>query len=163
MNCCEKNCFIINKNYPTKWAGIDFMSISFVSKIDLAGFSAKFSIGDYTFVNDNLSDEWVINLSSEQTSTLPLGMNSGSLIVYDKLGEGKPFTTTLPILVKNWVDGDVKVDMYKATINVTLDGQKQFVINVESGKEDLGSIDGFNGSKVQTLKNINGVICWIDD
>lgn len=140
MSCeCGKKPFVLLRGYSSRWDGVDWMSISFSSdtKVDFAGFSAKFKIGQYVFENNDLSQEWIINLTDEQTATLPLGMNTGSLIVYDTEGEGKPFTTNIPILVKDWVDGDIEIDTYKATILATLDNQNEFIVNVETAKVSL--------------------------
>lgn len=140
---CKPDVFILLKGYSSRWDGVDWMAITFNSdtKIDFTGFSAKFKIGDYTFTNNDLSQEWIINLTDEQTGTLPLGPNTASLIVYDTAGEGKPFTTSIPILVKDWVDGDIEIDTYKATILATLDNQNEFIVNVETAKVSLEYLD----------------------
>lgn len=133
MDCCKKDMLILFKGYSSRWNAVDWLSITFSGIIDIEGFSAKFKLGDYTFTTNDLSQEWVINLTDEQTATLPLGPNTASLIVYDTAGEGKPFTTNIPVLVKDWVDGYVTVDTYKATINATLENETQLSINVEAG------------------------------
>ena len=144
MGHCEKNVFVLLKGYASRWDGVDWLSISFSSEtqVDFTGFSAKFKIGQYVFENNDLTQPWIINLTDEQTATLPLGMNTGSLIVYDTEGEGKPFTTSIPILVKDWVDGDVEVDTYKATILATLDNLNEFIVNVETAKVSLEWVEG---------------------
>lgn len=144
MGCCKKGCFTIYKSFPTRWNDVDWLSIKFSSEtgMDFTNFSAQFKIGDYTFTNDNLLEDWIINLTNEQTGTLPLGINAASLIVYDTLGEGKPFITNIPILVKDWVDGEVEIDTYKATILATLDNQNEFIINVETAKVNLDWVEG---------------------
>lgn len=144
MSCeCDKNVFVLLKGYASRWDGVDWLSISFSSEtqVDFTGFSAKFKIGQYVFENNDLTQPWIINLTDEQTATLPLGMNTGSLIVYDTEGAGKPFTTTIPILVKDWVDGDVEIDTYNATILATLDNQNEFIVNVETAKVSLEYLD----------------------
>ena len=140
---CKPDVFILLKGYSSRWDGMDWMAITFNSdtKIDFTGFSAKFKIGDYTFTNNDLSQEWIINLTDEQTGTLPLGPNTASLIVYDTAGEGKPFTTNIPVLVKDWVEGDVEVETYKATILATLDNKNEFIVNVETAKVSLEYVD----------------------
>lgn len=144
MKCCEKSTFILLKGYASRWDGVDWLSISFSSEtqVDFTGFSAKFKVGQYIFENNDLTQPWIINLTDEQTETLPLGMNTGSLIVYDTEGAGKPFTTTIPILVKDWVDGDVEIDTYNATILATLDNQNEFIVRVETAKVSLDWVDG---------------------
>lgn len=144
MSCdCGKKPFILLKGYASRWDGVDWMSISFKSdtKVDFTGFSAKLKIGQYVFENNDLSQDWIVNLTDEQTGTLPLGPNTASLIVYDTIGEGKPFTTNIPILVKDWVDGDITVDTYKATILATLDNKNEFIVNVETAKVSLQYVD----------------------
>ena len=132
---CQPKAFVVYKGYPTRWNDVDWLSISFSSntKVDFSNFTARLKIGDFIFTNDDLSEEWIINLTAEQTDTLPLGMNTASLIVYDTLGEGKPFSTNIPVLVKNWVDGYVEVERYNATIQATLENEVQLTINVEAG------------------------------
>lgn len=133
MDCCKKDMLVLYQGYPSRWNDVDWLSLNFTGILDTAGFSARFKIGSYTFEHNDLSQEWVINLTDEQTATLPLGINTASLIVYDILGEGKPFTTNIPVLVKNWVEGDVEVERYNATIRATLDNEVQLTINVEAG------------------------------
>lgn len=144
MTKCQPKAFVVYKGYPTRWNGVDWLSIKFSSEtgIDFTNFSAQFKIGDYTFTNNNLFEDWIINLTNEQTETLPLGINAASLIVYDTLGEGKPFITNIPILVKDWVDGEVEVDTYKATILATLDNKNEFIVNVETAKVNLNWVEG---------------------
>lgn len=132
-NKCQPNAFILYQGYPSKWNGVDWLSISFVGILNTEGFAAKFKLGGFVFNLNDLTQEWVINLTNEQTAVLPLGINTASLIVYDTLGEGKPFTTNIPVFVKNWVEGEVEIETYKATINATLDGENQLTINVEAG------------------------------
>ena len=133
VNKCQPAAFILYQGYSSIWNDVDWLSISFSGILNTSGFEAKLKIGSYTFTTNDLTEEWVINLTAEQTATLPLGMNTASLIVYDTLGEGKPFTTSIPIFVKNWVEGEVEIDTYKATINATLEGENQLTINVEAG------------------------------
>lgn len=143
MMQCKPDVFILLKGYSSRWDGVDWIAITFNSDTgqDFTGFSAKFKIGEYTFINNNLSQEWIINLTDEQTATLPLGVNTASLIVYDTEGEGKPFTTSIPVLVKDWVDGDITIDTYKATILATLDNKREFIVNVETAKVSLEYVD----------------------
>ena len=144
MTKCQPKAFVVYKGYPTRWNDVDWLSIKFSSEtgMDFTNFSAQFKIGDYTFTNDNLFEDWIINLTNEQTGTLPLGINTASLIVYDTLGEGKPFITNIPVLVKDWVDGEVEVDTYKATIFATLDNKNEFIVNVETAKVNLDWVEG---------------------
>lgn len=139
MDCCKKDCFVIYKSFATRWNEVDWLSIKFSSDthIDFTGFAAKFKIGSFVFENNELYNDWIINLTDEQTATLPLGPNTASLIVYDRSGEGKPFTTSIPVLVKNWVEGDVDIDTYKATINATLENETQLSIRIETAKVSL--------------------------
>lgn len=130
---CQPKAFVLYQGYPTKWNGVDWLSISFTGILNTEGFAARFKIGNFIFDSNDLSQEWVINLTAEQTATLPLGMNTATLIVYDTIGEAKPFTTNIPIFVKNWVEGDVDIETYNATITATLDGENQLTINVEAG------------------------------
>lgn len=144
MTKCQPKAFVIYKGYPTRWNDVDWLSIIFSSEtgVDFTNFSAQFKIGGYTFTNNNLFEDWIINLNNEQTETLPLGINTASLIVYDTLGEGKPFTTNIPILVKDWVDGEVDIDTYKATIFATIDNKNEFIVNVETAKVNLDWVEG---------------------
>ena len=155
--------FVLYKGYASRWDGIDWLKIVFAGSMDLNGFSARFKIGDYVFENNNLSADWIINLTDEQTGTVPLGINTGSLIVYDRDGSGRPFTTTIPVLVKDWVESPVIIKTYQASINVSLANQNVLVVNVEVPKADLTTISGYDPSKTQTLKNVNGSIMWVDD
>lgn len=136
---CKRDALILYQGYSSIWNDVDWLSLSFSSdtSVDFTGFSAKFKIGNFVFTNDDLSQEWIINLTASQTSTLPIGLNNASLIVYDVAGEGKPFSTNIPVFVKDWEDGEVDIDTYNATILATLEDEVKFNIKIETAKVSL--------------------------
>lgn len=141
---CKPNAFTLYQGYSSVWDGVDWLALTFSSDtmVDFTGFSAKLKIGEFVFENNDLSQEWIINLTASQTAKLPVGMNNATLIVYDVAGEGKPFSTNIPIFVKNWEDGDVEIDTYKATITATLNDRSVLNIKVETARVTLDWVDG---------------------
>jgi len=139
MNCCcENKPLKLFKNYPTEFAEVDWLSITFESEpIDLTNFEAKFVLGGITREWGDITQGIIINLTDEETATLPVGLNYGSLIVTDKDGNSKPFTTAIPIDVLTWVEGDQEIDTYNMTVNALLDNETQMVIRIETAKVSL--------------------------
>lgn len=139
MNCCcENKALKLFKNYPTEFAEVDWLSIIFESEpIDLTNFEAKFALGNITREWSDITQGIIINLTDEETATLPVGINYASLIVTDKDGNSKPFSTAIPIEVLTWVEGDQELDTYNMTVNALLDNEVQMVIRIETAKVSL--------------------------
>lgn len=139
MNCCcENKALKLFKNYPTEFAEVDWLSIIFESEpIDLTNFEAKFALGNITREWGDITQGIIINLTDEETATLPVGINYASLIVTDKNGNSKPFSTAIPVEVLTWVEGDQELDTYNMTVNALLDNEVQMVIRIETAKVSL--------------------------
>ena len=136
--CCEEKALKIFKNYPTEWDSIPWLSILFESEaIDLTGFRATFTLGDFQKEWTDLTDGIIINLTDEETGALPVGLNYATLIVEDTSGNSKPFSTAIPVEVLTWVEGDQELDTYNMTVNALLDNETQMVIKIETAKVSL--------------------------
>lgn len=136
-NCGEK-ALKLYRGYPSEFAEVDWLSIVFESQpIDLTNFEAKFILGDIVREWGDITQGIIINLTDEETGSLPVGMNYGTLIVTDKDGNSKPFSTAIPIEVLTWVEGDQELDTYNMTVNALLDNEVQMVIRIETAKVSL--------------------------
>ena len=121
MDCnCDGQVITIYKGFGTYWNGNSLLEVSFKSKLDLTGFSAIFKIGDISKTYDNISDGFTIDLTKQETSVLPIGLNYGELIIIDNESHKKPFTTALPFEVKNWVSGDIHLDNFKVIVDTKI-------------------------------------------
>ena len=135
---CQEKALKLYKGYPSEFADVDWLSIVFESEpIDLTNFEAKFVLGDITREWGDITQGIIINLTDEETGGLPVGMNYGTLIVTDKDGNSKPFSTAIPIEVLTWVEGDQELDTYNMTVNALLDNETQMVIKIETAKVSL--------------------------
>jgi len=140
--CCEEKALKIFKNYPTEWDSIPWLSILFESKaIDLTGFHATFTLGDFRKEWTDLTDGIIINLTDEETGALPIGLNYATLIVEDASGNSKPFSTAIHVEVLTWVEGDQELDTYNMTVNALLDNETQMVIKIETAKVSLDWVE----------------------
>lgn len=135
---CQEKALKLYKGYPSEFDDVDWLSIVFESEpIDLTNFEAKFVLGDITREWGDITQGIIINLTDEETGSLPVGMNYGTLIVTDKDGNSKPFSTAIPIEVLTWVEGDQELDTYNMTVNALLDNETQMVIKIETAKVSL--------------------------
>ena len=124
---CENKVISIYKGFGTKWNNEDLLTVSFDSELDLTGFCAEFIIGNIVKTYQDISNGFVINLTAQETGTLPLGQNSGTLVIVDKENHKKPFSTELPFLVKDWEGGDIKLDGFKLNINAKIQENDLFI------------------------------------
>lgn len=130
--CCDKKTLKLFRNYPTEFADVDWLSIIFESEqIDFTNFESKFILGGITREWGNITQENIINLTDEETSILPIGLNYASLIVTDRDGNSRPFSTSIPIEVLEWVDGDQEINTYNMTIKSLSDNEIQIVIGIK--------------------------------
>lgn len=161
MNCKNKPISVY-KGFGTHWDNNDLLTVSFDSEISIVGFMAEFTIGTITKRYENIEDGFAINLTAVETGTLPIGQTTGSLVIIDAENNKRPFSTELPFLVKDWEEGNIELDGFKIVINSRVQ-KNSLVINIAGGVKNLEEYSGYNSSKVQTLKNVNGDICWVDD
>lgn len=141
--CCEDKALKVYKNYPTEFAGVDFLSIIFESDpIDLTNFEAQFILGDIHREWTDITQGITINFTEQETASLPVGLNYATLIVTDTSGNSKPFSTAIPVEVLTWVEGDQELDTYNMTVNALLDNEVQMVIRIETAKVSLDWVNG---------------------
>lgn len=136
--CCENKALTLYRGYPSEFADVDWLSITFESEpIDLTNFEAQFILGEAHREWTDITQGIVINLTDEETGALPVGMNYGTLIVTDTSGNSKPFSTAIPVEVLTWVEGNQELDTYNMTVNALLDNETQMVIKIETAKVSL--------------------------
>lgn len=125
MDCNYENQVIsVYQGFGTYWNGKSLLDVSFKSKLDLTGFSAIFKLGNISKTYENIINGFSIDLTKQETSTLPIGLNYGELIVIDNETHKRPFTTALPFEVKNWVSGDVHLDNFKVVVDTKIKRNK---------------------------------------
>ena len=140
--CCDNKALKLYRGYPSEFAEVDWLSITFESEaIDLTGFKATFILGDFQKEWTDLTDGIIINLTDEETGALPVGLNYATLIVEDTAGNSKPFSTAIPVEVLTWVEGDQELDTYNMTVNALLDNETQMVIRIETAKVSLDWVE----------------------
>ncbi|MBO7696940.1 MAG: methyl-accepting chemotaxis protein [Methanobrevibacter sp.] len=133
MTCCKNKTITIYQGFGTRWDDQDLLTVTFKSDVDIDGFGAEFLIGDIKKTYENIQDGFGINLTAQETATLPLGPNTGTLVIIDTENNKRPFSTELPFMVKDWAEGDIKLDGF----DITIDAQIQdnlLVINIESAR-----------------------------
>lgn len=118
--CCENQTITLYRGFGTHWNGKSLLEVSFKTKLDLAGFSAIFKIGDTTKTYTDIAEGFTIDLTKQETGALPVGLNYGELIIVDNESHKKPFTTALPFDVKNWVSGDIHLDNFSVVIDTKI-------------------------------------------
>lgn len=124
---CNKEPIAIYQGFGTKWDNNDLLAVTFNSEISITGFGAEFIIGDVVKSYTDIQNGFSVNLTAQETGTLPLGPINGTLVLIDLENNKRPFSTQLPFLVKDWAGGDIKLDGFKITINA----------NVQSNKLDI--------------------------
>ncbi len=139
--CCEEKGLIVWKGFDTRFLDVDWLSISFETRFQTDGFRAKFTICDYSFEWNDLTQPKIINLTDAQTATIPIGLNYGELVVWDDDGNSKPFSTSIPVFCKNWAESDQELDTYNMTVNALLDNETQMVIKIETAKVSLAWVE----------------------
>lgn len=130
MSCCNKAISIF-KGFGTKWDNNNLLDVTFDSEISIVGFGAEFSIGDITKTYTNIEDGFTVNLTAEESDTLPLGPTNGTLVLIDLENNRRPFSTQLPFVVKDWESGDIQLDGFKVFIDASVDSH-ELKINVNT-------------------------------
>ena len=114
---CNNNSISIFKGFGTRWNDNDLITVSFDSDISLEGFSAQFYLGNIVKTYENIDNGFEINFSASETGSLPIGKITGTLVIVDRETNKKPFSTEIPFEVKDWEEGDIKLDGFKLTID----------------------------------------------
>lgn len=139
MTCCnsyENKVISIYKGFGTKWNNEDLLTVTFDSSIDLTGFGAELYIGNTIKTYENIGGGFVINLTAQETGALPVGPNTGTLVIVDRENHKKPFSTELPFLVKDWEGGDIKLDGFKLNINAKIQ-ENDLVVRIETSDSGI--------------------------
>lgn len=135
MTCCNKSPITIYQGFPTKWNDESLLTVTFDSEILLDGFGAEFTIGEIVKTYTNIEEGFNINLSAQETGTLPLGATTGTLVIIDTENNKRPFSTELPFMVKDWADGNIKLDGFDISINAKIQENK-LTIHIQSANPD---------------------------
>ena len=133
MTCYKNKTITIYQGFGTRWDDQDLLTVTFKSDVDIDGFGAEFLIGDIKKTYENIQDGFGINLTAQETATLPLGPNTGTLVIIDTENNKRPFSTELPFMVKDWAEGDIKLDGFDVTIDAKIQ-DNLLVINIESAR-----------------------------
>ena len=101
----SKKAIPLIKGDDTNWNNQQTFSIKLSTSIDLdEGFSAEFRIGNVVKTFDKIvSNKITPILTSEDTSSLPLGYNNGILKLFDSEGRTRTVKSNIPFIVKNGV------------------------------------------------------------
>ena len=142
MDCCNDKVITCYRGFSTRWNNKSLLEVSFDTTIDLTNFSAIFKIDGITKTYADISDGFEIDLTKEETGSLPVGLNYGELIIVDNESHKKPFTTALPFDVKNWVSGDIHLDNFKITVNTKIK-KNLLKINIETANIDPDEIERY--------------------
>lgn len=142
MTCeceCEKDKYLVvyRGSTNTRFLETDWLNIKFKSVVPLSNFSAKFKLGSAVREWDTLTEGVIINLNQQEIESLPLGMNYATIVVIDNEGNLKPFTTSIPVMVKDWVESEQKIDTYQMEVNATLGGTTYLTVNIETARVSL--------------------------
>ena len=135
MTCCNKDPISIYQGFGTKWDNNDLLSVVFNSEISITGFGAEFIIGDVIKSYTDIQNGFSVNLTAQETGTLPLGLINGTLVLIDLENNKRPFSTELPFLVKDWAEGDIKLDGFDVSINAKIQENK-LTIHIQSANPD---------------------------
>lgn len=135
MSCYNKSPITIYQGFGTLWNDESLLTIDFDSEILLEGFGAEFSIGNVIKTYENIQDGFIINLTASETATLPLGPITGTLVIIDTENNKRPFSTELPFLVKDWAEGDIKLDGFDISINAKIQ-ENRLTIHIQSANPD---------------------------
>ena len=88
----------------TDFAGQDFVGFEIESELDLTGFKAKFQMGTFVKVWDDITSKMLdLSFSAEESLALPLGENTGAIAVIDADGKLETMYTDLVFYVEDKV------------------------------------------------------------
>ena len=132
---CNNKTITIYQGFPTKWNNENLLTVTFDSEISLDGFGAEFTIGNVVKAYTDIEEGFSINLSAQETGTLPLGAITGTLVIIDTENNKRPFSTELPFMVKDWADGDIKLDGFDVSINAKIQ-ENRLTINIQSANPE---------------------------
>lgn len=133
---CNNKTITIYQGFPTKWNNENLLTVTFDSEISLDGFGAEFTIGGVVKAYTDIEEGFSINLSAQETGTLPLGAITGTLVIIDTENNKRPFSTELPFMVKDWADGDIKLDGFDVSINAKIQ-ENRLTINIQSANPEI--------------------------
>jgi len=143
MTCeCKEKTITVYKGFPTFWNGKSLINVSFETFLDLTNFSATFKINGIEKNYDDIAEGFNIDLTKEETATLPVGLNYGELIITDSDNHKRPFTTALPFYVENFVSGDIHLDNYTAIIKTKFK-KIPLTIKIDTSEIDVEIIKGY--------------------
>ncbi|MBQ0113364.1 MAG: hypothetical protein KBT03_09565 [Bacteroidales bacterium] len=142
-NYCEEKALVLYvQQNSSRFMGVDWLKVKFASEFDLQDYTANFKIGNALRQWENLSEDYIINLTDEEIKSLALGMNYGVLVVTDNEGNKKPFTTAVPVILKNWIEGEYqKIDTFHLSVNAKFEGETVMTITIETAQVSEQMVD----------------------
>lgn len=131
MDCCKKKVITVYKGYPSSFMGFSLLHIRVNSQASIDGFKLKFIVGDIVKTYPITEDEIQVNLTAEETERLKTGLNNASIVIIDRHDRERPFTTALPIMVKQYVQGDIELDEFDVTLTTEIE-ENTLEINIKT-------------------------------
>ena len=158
MPCsCNTETITVYQGFSTFWNSRSLIDVNFESDIDLSGFSAIFKILNIEKRYTDISTGFSIDLTKQETAKLPIGLNYGELIIEDNTSHKRPFTTALPIEVKNWVSGDIHLDNFNIEINTKIK-ENNLKIKIETPAEaptiQIGTVESVQPDEEPYIVNV---------
>ena len=133
LGCMSQPAYIkIYKGFSTYFNGKHLIHIGITGIYSEQPRTYKFLVGGVEKIYDNVTTGFFVDLTAQETGSLNLGPINGTIIAVDDQGNETPLTTAIPIIVENWVQGDIDVDQVDITITVTDGDVNDYVINLKS-------------------------------
>lgn len=104
MTCQSTNYIKVFRGDDTNWNGQNLLNFVVSSQTaNLATMTARFIVGEIVFDNISLSNQgaFSINLTHDQTSRLPWGLNEAILQILDSQERIKTVSNTIPLYITN--------------------------------------------------------------
>lgn len=131
MTCCcdELKVLKLYRGYPTDFNNTHWLTVKTKTEIPTDGWGARFEIGGVVKTYDSITPSFTITLTSDDTASLKNGIQNGTIVFIDSDGNDHPIATDIPVLVSDWVSGDIEMDgfTYNAVIEL---GENTLEVNI---------------------------------
>lgn len=152
--CCYNSTTLATRTYLGEYKTVEEAPTNISTGIPVVYISGENK--SYQFANN----QWSTNNSQQRATVLVNYSNSGSIVT--------DFTIRQPVRTATVEMVDKKQDILTfdstPTQNSTNPVTSGGVYTALSGKQaDITTITGYDATKTQTLKNVSGVLTWVDD
>ena len=165
LGCMSQPAYIkIYKGYSTYFNGKHLIHIGITGIYSEQPRTYKFLVGGVKKTYENVTTGFFVDLTAADTGSLNLGPINGTIIAVDDQGNETPLTTAIPIIVENWVQGDIDVDQVDITITVKDGDVNDYVINLKSPyfetilHNDLQRRDVPNCHPIKAITGLQGAL-----